>query len=57
MDKQDVRIVRTNSADDSSSNHLAKADNVLFVEQEDDKTAEAFKRSATGETLAKKQRI
>ena len=57
MDEQDVQILRTNSADDSSNNHLVKADNVMFVEQEDDETVAAFKRSATGETLKKQQRM
>ena len=38
MDKQDVRLLRTNSEDDGSNNHLAKADNVMFVEQEYDQT-------------------
>ena len=55
MDKQDLSILRTNSADDNSNNHLAKADNVMFVEQEDDETVGAFKRSATDETPTKQQ--
>ena len=38
VDKQDVRLLRTNSEDDGSNNHLAKADNVMFVEQEYDQT-------------------
>ena len=57
VDKQDVRILRTNSADDNSNNHLPKADNVMFVEKEDDETVAAFKRSATGKTLMKQQRM
>ena len=55
MDKQDVRLLRTNSVDDSSNSHLEKLDNVMFVEQEDDETVAAFKYSATGETLMKQQ--
>ena len=51
VDKQHVRILRTNSADRSPNNCLAKADNVLVVEHEDAETIAAFKRSATGETL------
>ena len=57
MDKQDILILRTNSAGDSSNKHLAKADNVMFVKQEDDETVVAFKRSATGKTLTKQQRM
>ena len=57
VDEQDVRILRTNSADDSSNNSLAKADSVMFVEKEDDETVAAFKRSATRETLTKQQRM
>ena len=57
VDKQDVGLLRTNSADDSSNNHLVKANNVIFVEQEDDETVAAFKRPATGEILTRQQRM
>ena len=57
MNKQDVRILTTNSADYRSNNPLAKAGNVLFVEKEDDETVAAFERSTTGETLTKQQRM
>ena len=56
-DKQDIRILRTKSVDDSSNNHLMKADNVMFVEQEADETRAAFKRSATSKTLTKQERM
>ena len=57
MDKRDVRTLRTNFADYSSNNHLAKRDNLMLVEQEDDETVTAFKRSGTGEILTKQQRM
>ena len=57
VDKQDLRIFRTNSADDSSNNHLRKADIVMFVEQEYDETVAAFKLSATGKKLTEQQRM
>ena len=50
MDKQNVRILRANSADDSSNDHVSKADNVIFVAKKDVETVAAFKRSATVET-------
>ena len=55
--KQNIRILRTNSAEVNSNNHLAKADSVMFVEQEDNETVAALKRSATGKTQTKQQRI
>ena len=57
VDTQDVRTLRTNSRDDNSNNHLATADNVIFVEQEYDEKVATFKRSATGETLTKQERM
>ena len=55
--KQDVRILRKNSADDSSNKHLAKGCNVKFVEQENDETVAAFKCSTTSERLTKQHRM
>ena len=56
LDRQDVRIVRKNPADDSSNNHLSKADNVMFAEQENNGTVAALKLCATSETLTKQKK-
>ena len=45
MGKQGVWITRKNSADDGSNEHLAKADNVMLAENEDEQTIEASRRS------------
>ena len=39
MNKQDIQISRTNSADGRSNSHLANADNIMFFEKDDEMVA------------------
>ena len=57
VDMHDLQTLRTNPSDGNPNKHLAKADNVMFVEQEYDEPAAAFEHSATGEKLTKEQRM
>lgn len=38
MDNQGVRILRTNSTDDSSNKHLVEMDKLMFAKQEEEET-------------------